>query len=227
MKSSVLLTDTRAVAPVGINTLRALATPVIRGQLEKILIDPQDFDIDKVFDIRVVGGNNPEGATASPQVERRKRSIPFDSRLIQFGGGVDPNDESILFLVDHKLPYGERVIYNNKGEESIGVASAFGSNNSSGERLANGGVYFVKPVNNRTIQLFETMDDLEGGGNPVGLTSNFTGYGIQSFDTFAKNTLIGANIDPGAGDFYYRNMRFGPKNVVVEYDELRYDNHGF
>ena len=226
-KSSVLLTDNRAVAPVGVHSLRALATPVVRGQLEKILIDPQDFDIDKVFDIRVVGGNNIEGATASPQVERRKRSIPFDSRLIQFGGGVDPNDESILFLVDHKLPYAERVIYNNKGEESIGVASAFGSNNSSGERLANGGVYFVKPVNNRTIQLFETMDDLEGGGNPVGLTSNFTGFGIQSFDTFAKNTLIGADIDPGAGDFYYRNMRFGPKNVVVEYDEIRYDNHGF
>ena len=73
---------------VGINTLRALATPVIRGQLEK-LIDPQDFDIDKVFDIQITGGNNPEGATARPQIERRKRSIPFDSRLIQFGGGVD------------------------------------------------------------------------------------------------------------------------------------------
>ena len=223
-KPELLLTDTRAI---GINTQRARVTPVIKGELEKILIDPQDFDIDKVFDIKVVGGNNPEGAVATPQVERRKRSIPFDSRLIQFGGGVDPNDESILFLVDHKLPYGERVIYNNKGEESIGVASAFGSNNSSGERLANGGVYFVKPVNNRTIQLFETMDDLEGSGNPVGLTSNFTGYGIQSFDTFAKNTLVGANIRPGANPFYYRKMKFDPTNIVVEYDELRYDNHGF
>ena len=129
--------------------------------------------------------------------------------------------------MDHKLPYGERVIYNNKGEESIGIASAFGSNASAGDRLANGGVYFVKPVNNRTIQLFETMDQLTSGANPVGLTSNFTGYGIQSFDTFAKNTLIGANIDPGAGDFYYRKMKFGPKNIVVEYDELRYENHGF
>ena len=225
--SNVLLTDTRAVPQVGINTLRALATPVIRGQLEKILIDPQDFDIDKVFDIKIVGGNNIDGAIARPQIERRKRSIPFDSRLTTFGGGVDPNDESILFLVDHKLPYGERVIYNNKGEESIGIASAFGSNASAGDRLANGGVYFVKPVNNRTIQLFETMDQLTGGANPVGLTSNFTGYGIQSFDTFAKNTLIGATIDAGADDFYYRNMKFGPKNIVVEYDELRYENHGF
>jgi hypothetical protein len=223
----IQITDTRAILPVGVNTERALATPVIRGQLEKILIDPQDFDIDKVFDIKVSGGNNPEGAIATPQIERRKRSIPFDSRLIQFGGGVDPNDESILFLVDHKLPRGERVIYNNKGEESIGVASAFGSNASSFERLANGGVYFVKPVNNRTVQLFETLEALENGSSPVGLTSNFTGFGIQSFDTLPKNTLVGATLKGDSGDFYYRNMRFGPKNIVVEYDELRYDNHGF
>ena len=223
----VLITDTRAISPVGVNTQRALATPVIRGQIEKILIDPQDFDIDKVFDIKISGGNNPEGAIATPQIERRKRSIPFDSRLIQFGGGVDPNDESILFLVDHKLPRGEKVVYNNKGELSIGVASAYGSNASSFTRLSNGGIYFVKPVNNRTVQLYETLEQLENGSNPVGLTSNFTGYGIQSFDTLPKNTLIGADVKSGSGDFYYRNMRFGPKNVVVEYDELRYNNHGF
>ena len=221
---NIQLTDTRAI---GINTQRALATPVIRGQLEKILVDPQDFDIDKVFDIKISGGNNPEGAIATPQTERRKRSIPFDTRLVKFGGGIDPDDESILCLVDHKLPYGERIIYSNRGGESIGIASAFGSNNSNGDRLANGGVYFVKPVNNRTLQLFETMEQLESGANPVGFTSNFTGYGIQAFDTFAKTTLIGANIKPGSGDFYYRNMRFHPNNIVVEYDELRYDNHGF
>ena len=175
----------------------------------------------------MTGGNNIEGAVAEPVIERRKRSIPFDSRITKFGGGVDPDDESILFLVDHKLPYGERVIYNNRGEQSIGVASAFGVNVSTGERLANGGVYYVKPRNNRTIQIFETLEQLESGSNPVGFTSNFTGFGIQSFDTFAKNTLIGAAVIEDGGDFYYRNMKFGQKNIVVEYDELRYENHGF
>ena len=223
-KPDLKITDTRSV---GFSTQRALVTPVIRGRLDKILIDPQDFDIDKVFDIKVTGGNNVEGAVATPQIERRKRSIPFDSRLVDFGGGVDPVDESILFLVDHKLPLGERVIYNNKGEQSIGIASAFGSNVSEGERLANGGVYYVKPLNNKTIQIFETLEQLETGANPVGFTSNFTGFGIQSFDTFAKNTLVGANIINDGGDFYYRNMKFSPKNIIVEYDELRYEDHGF
>ena len=211
--------------PPVVNADRALATPVIRGFLEQIQIDPQDFDIDKVFSINVKGGNS-RGATAKPQIERRRRSIPFDTRIDTFGGGINPIEETIQFLIEHKLPKGEPIVYNNRGFISIGIAEAGGSN-SSGTSLANGGVYFAEPVNNKTIRIYPSLDDLNAGINTVGLTSNFTGLGIQSFDTLSKNRLVGATIQEDGGEFFYRNLEFKPANVYIEYDEIRYNNHGF
>ena len=203
----------------------AKGTPVIKGKLEKIYIDPQDFDIDQVFSIQVKGGNS-SGATAKPIIERKNRSITFDTRVTAIGGGINPSEDSILFQFDHNLPLGERVIYNNRGFESIGVAAP-GSDISLGKTLANGGIYFAKPINNKTIQLYTTLEALKTGGAPVGLSSNLTGFGVQSFDTLSKNKIIGATIVEDGGFFYYRKMNFSPSNVFIEYDEIRYDNHGF
>ena len=208
------------------NPETAHATPVIRGFLEKIVIDPQDFDIDKVFSINVRGGNS-RGATAKPQIERRRRTIPFDTRIDTFGGGINPIEETIQFLIEHKLPKGEPIVYNNRGFVSIGIASAGGTNNSSGTSLANGGVYYAEPVNNKTIRIYPSIDDLQAGINTVGLTSSFTGFGVHSFDTLSKNRLVGATIVEDGGEFFYRKMNFYPENVLIEYDEIRYDNHGF
>ena len=204
---------------------QAKATPVIKGKLEKILIDPQDFDIDQIFSITVTGGNS-LGASAQPQIERRNRSIPFDTRIDTFGGGINPNEETIQFLIDHNLAKGTPIVYNNRGFFSIGVSAPGGTNNGS-QSLSNGGVYYAEPVNNRTIKLYPNVDDLYAGINTVGLTSNFTGFGIQAFDTLSRNRLTAAIITEDGGDFYYRKMHFGPENVFTEYDEIRYNNHGF
>ena len=220
---SLQITDTNP--PPGNVPKQASATPVIKGKLEKILIDPQDFDIDKVFSITVTGGNS-KGASAQPQIERRNRTIPFDTRIDVFGGGINPIEETIQFLVEHNLPKGAPIVYNNRGFFSIGVSDAGGTNNGS-QSLSNGGVYFAEPLNNKTIRLYPNFDDLQAGVNTVGLTSNFTGFGIQSFDTLSKNRLTAAIITEDGGDFYYRNMHFQPENVYIEYDEIRYNNHGF
>ena len=204
----------------------AYGTPVIKGKLEKILIDPQDFDVDKVFSISVLGGNS-SGASAIPQIERRRREVIFDSRTVTLGGGIDPNDETILFEQEHKFGLGEQIVYNNRNGESIGIASAGGTNNSVGAVLADGGIYFCQPVNNKTIKIYPTLGDLENNTNNIGFTSNRNGYGIQSFDTLSKSRIVGATIIEDGGDFYYRNMMFRPENVFIEYDEIRYPNHGF
>lgn len=219
--------DLQLVAPTTVGPSTAYVTPVIKGKLEQILIDPQDFDVDKVFSISVVGGNS-SGASAIPLIERRRRSVPFDSRTVTLGGGIDPNDESILFLSDHKFSKGEQVAYNSKGAKSISIANAGGTNSGSAANvLADGGIYFCEPLNSRTIRLYPTLGDLQAGVNTVGFTSTGNGYGIQSFDTLSKSRITGATIIEDGGDFYYRNMKFRPENVFIEYDEIRYNNHGF
>ena len=107
------------------------------------------------------------------------------------------------------------------------LAPVPGTNISPGTTLSNGGTYYAKIVNNRTIQLFDSLGKLESGGDPVFLSTNLTGFGIQSFDTPRTNRLIGATISDDGGEFTYRNMKFSPENVFVEYDEIRYVDHGF
>ena len=212
--------------PVPVTPTTAKATPVLKGKLEKILIDPLDFDINEAFTITVTGGNS-SGSTAEPILERKNRSVPFDTRLDIFGGGINPNEETIQFLFDHNFPRGEAVVYNNRGGNSIGVANFGLGNVSQGNVLSDGGIYYVEPVNNLTVRLYTTIDDLNSGINTVGFTSNRTGYGVQSFDTLSKVTLTGANIIENESTFWYRNLSVKPENIFVEYDEVRYDNHGF
>lgn len=205
---------------------RAKGTPVIKGTLQEILIDPQDFDILDVFSITVKGGNS-RGASALPILDKKNRELPFDTRTTTLGGGINPDDNSILFKTDHNLAEGTVLIYNNKGADSIGITPTSATNFSTGTTLSNGGIYYAKILNTRTIQLFETLDALDNGGNPVFLSENLTGYGVQSFDTERVNTLIGATITDDGGEFFYRNMSFRPSNVFDAYDEIRYDSHGF
>ena len=205
---------------------RAEVSPVIKGKLETILIDPQEFDVDKVFSITVTGGNS-RGATALPQIERRNRSIPFDTRVDELGGGINPNEETIQFLTPHNLAYGDAIVYNNRGQSSIGIGQYGGINNASELVLANGGIYYAEPVNNLTIRVYPTQGDLLSGINTVGFTSVGNGFGIQSFDTLTRNTLVGASIIEDGGDFWYRQLQASPENVVVPYDRIEYAKHGF
>ena len=213
----------QSVVPAGIAT-QALVTPVVKGKLEKILIDPQDFNINEVFSINVVGGNSP-GATATPKIETKRRRITFDARKDEFGGGVNPTDDSILFQKDHNLSPGQAVFYDNDGFNSVNIV------NDQGDvvKLANGGKYYVGILNSRTIQLYPTENEYRAGINTIGISSvgATPSSGTQTFTTEPKKSLIGADIVEDGGDFYYRSMQFVESNVFVSYDEVRYPNHGF
>ena len=212
-------------SPPPVVPTKASATPVVTGKLERIYIDPQNFDVDEVFSITVKGGNS-GGATAEPIIDRQVRAITFDTRLTQIGGGVNFIEDSITFQANHNLPEGEAIIYDNRGFESIGISNDL-NQLSTGTRLANGGVYYAKPITPRSIQLYDSLEKLRANDPPVNLTSNLNGFGIQAFETLPKNRIIGANIIEDGGIFEYRNMHFSPENVFTAYDEIRYKHHGF
>ena len=207
--------------PTGIAT-QAIVSPVIKGKLESILIDPQDFNIDNVFSITIVGGNSP-GATALPKIQTKKRNIGFDARQDKFGGGINSDEDTILFQSNHNLADGQPIIYDNLDFISVGVVRGDGSFG----KLANGAKYFAEIVNSRTIRLYPSQADYTSGINTVNLSADPTSRGIQQFTTEPKKSLIGADIVEDGGNFFYRNLKFLSTSVFEEYDEIRYPNHGF
>ena len=91
----------------------ALATAVVRGDIKKIQIDPQDFDVDDVRSIKITGGNAKD-VVLNPVVKKRNRELEFDGRLVNNGGDVDSVNETLKFSqTNHNLRSGDVIVYNN------------------------------------------------------------------------------------------------------------------
>ena len=86
----------------------ALVEPIISGSVEKVFVDPQDFDIQEINSISLTGGNG-SGCLLEPVLGARFRDISFDSRDIFFNGGIDKDDETITFKTQHNLENGQKV----------------------------------------------------------------------------------------------------------------------
>ena len=65
--------------------ITALVEPIISGSVEKVFVDPQDFDIQEIISISLTGGNG-SGCLLEPVLGARFRDISFDSRDIFFNG---------------------------------------------------------------------------------------------------------------------------------------------
>ena len=100
----------------------ALVEPILSGSVEKIFVDPQDFDIKSITNISLTGGNG-NGCLLEPVLGSRFRDISFDSRDIFFNGGIDIDDETITFKTEHNLENGQKVFYRNEGNPSIGIGT--------------------------------------------------------------------------------------------------------
>ena len=99
---------------------QAYVEAVIEGSVKEVLVDPQVFDIVDCKSVTLTGGNG-NGCVLEPIVGNRFREIQFDSRPLNLGGGVDINQETITFLEPHFLNSGDTIIYNQNGNEPIGI----------------------------------------------------------------------------------------------------------
>jgi hypothetical protein len=199
--------------------------PVISGSLETIYIDPQNFDIDVIVSVTLTGGNG-SGATFEPVIEKRSREIEFDARELIDGGGIDTTFETITFVSDHNLINGQPIIYSPGNNPSIGIATFQGLNFDSGETLKNGSTYYAKYVNDRTIQLYQSLSDYNSGINTVGFTTIGTA-GIQKFLTEPKNTLTQIKIINGGSGYTNRKLRVKSTGISTINDSISFVNHGF
>ena len=219
--------ETGDAQPVG-SAVSAFAEPILSGSVKEVLIDPQDFDIQSVKSISLTGLNG-EGCELEANVGARFREIIFDSRKIEFGGGVDINQETITFSRDHKLEDGQVIYYQSNGNSPLGIGPAFGSFEITGS-LANGDPYFVRVVNPTTIRLFNKKNDaLTGitGINTVGLATDSSATGKHSFRTEPKNTITSINVLNSGSGYQHRKLIVKPSGISTSYDTVNFNNHGF
>ena len=216
-------------APLDSNGETAYVEPIIKGSVKEVLVDSQDFDIDKVLSISLTGGNGKD-CLLEPITGPRFREIQFDSRDIFFSGGLDIQEETITFKSDHNLVDGQKVYYNSNGQDSVGITKFKEVSNVVTEFLVNGAPYFVKVINPRRIFLFKTeADSMFGitGINTIGFSTATNAAGFHKFRTESKNTLRKVKVLNSGYDFQYRKLPVSPSGISTAFDSINFNNHGF
>ena len=203
----------------------ALIEPVVSGSIQKIYVDPQDFNVDVVVSVNLTGGNG-TGASFEPVLETKNRGIEFDAREISYGGGIDVNAETITFLSNHNLIDGQPITYNPQNNPSLGIGTFGGLNISDGQTLNSGSTYYTKYISDTTIQLYKSNSDYQSGINTVGFTTVGTS-GIHQFLTEPKRTLSSIKVINGGSGYENRNLRVLPIGVSTANNTLYFPNHGF
>ena len=204
----------------------ALAQPVISGSVDKIYVDPQDFDIDVVVSVNLTGGNG-TGAVFEPMLERKRREISFDARPLGVGpGGVDFVNDSITFLSNHNLVDGQKVLYDANQQQPLGVGTFNGSNELTGKTLIEDATYYVQLINSTSINLYESLADYNAGINTVGFTTGGNA-GVQKFKTEPKNVLSGIKVVNGGTGYTNRKLRVKASGISTITDAVTFIDHGF
>jgi len=221
--------------PIVSSGTTALVSPVISGSVEKVFVDPQDFDIADVSSVTISGGNG-SGAVLKPIVEMRQREIEFDARQRELTGGsfgINSNDETIMFSKNPKIVSGTALVYDNNGNDPVGIATSLGSANNTDVSKLNGGtlvkgtVYYAQVVGISSIKLYANLSDLNSGINTVGLTTAQKS-GIHKFKLYnAQNTLRSIKVlDPGSG-YQHRSLKVTPSGISTQNSTVNFSNHGF
>jgi len=213
--------------PVGFGTT-ALAQPVVRGSLKSVIVDPQDFNINRVLSVTLSGGNG-VGAELEALLSKQYREIEFNGNQAGIGatGGVDISNETITFNGPHNLQDGERIVYNPAGNLPLGIGSFKFSNTDQERYLVNGSVYYPQIINTRSIYLYETEQDYLAGINTVGFTTINTG-GTHKFRLYEpKNVISEIKVLNSGSGYENRKLRVKPTGISTQLDKVTFENHGF
>ena len=199
--------------------------PVIIGSIKKIFVDPQDFDIDVVVSVALTGGNG-SGANFKPIIQKYAREIVFDARSIYNGGGLDSVNDRIAFASTHNLVNGQPIVYDSNYNSAIGVGTFNGSNLDQSKTLINGAIYYTKVINDRTIEIYQSLLDYTAGINTVGFTT-IGNSGIQKFKTETKNRLTEISVINGGSGYTNRILKISQEGISTHNNTITFKNHGF
>ena len=214
----------------------AKVEPVIVGSVKEVIVDPQDFGFDEFLSLDLVGGNG-SGCALEPVIGARFREISFDSRRLDIGGGIDPDNETITFRDNHNLADGEHIIYNQNGNDPIQIGDAYDPNNIATGGLSSGDEYVVRVINPSTVRLFKNDSDAftdtasgtaaNTGINTIGLSAATSASGIHKFRTLSQNNVRSITVLDGGSGYAHRKLRVKSSGISTEYNSVYFKNHGF
>ena len=203
----------------------ALSHVVVRGDIKKIQIDPQDFDVDEVRSVKITGGNAKD-VVLNPVVKKRNRELEFNGKLVNNGGDVDSVNETLKFQTNHNLRSGDVIVYNNNGFPNLGIGTFKGDDNADYETLDNGTSYWVQSLGISSVFLYRSEKDYTAGINTVGFTA-IAKEGMHKFRLkHAKNTLTSVDIING-GTFENRQVSISAVGISTVNSTFTFKNHGF
>ena len=201
----------------------ALVQPVVSGSIEKVYVDPQEFDIDRITSINITGGNG-KNASFEPILKKRLREVYFDARISY---GINVTNETINFLTDHNFKSGDKIIYNSNGNLPLGIGTYQGSNADQNKTLTNNATYYAKVDNSSTIRLYSNFSDYLTGINTIGFTTTNTS-GIHKFRTAeGKNTISEIKVINSGNDYTNRKLIVSPGGISTSNYTINFKNHGF
>jgi len=199
---------------------------IVTGEFKEVLVDPQQFGVERIISISAKGGNG-KNAVFEPIVKKQYREISFNAQTLDFGGSIDFVNDSFTFKEPHGLNNGQKIVYNSNGNLGIGIGSFGGSNLDSGKYLINGGIYFTKVLNSKSIQIFSTSSDLSSGINTVGITTVNT-YGIHKFRLYEPIKVLSyvRVVNPGEG-YSYKSLNIESSGISTQTGTITFKEHKF
>ena len=187
----------------------ATAYASVVGSLKRIDILDGGFDYVNEPTISISGGNG-FGASAKANL------ISFD-HFVRFNASsstrVDTANNTISFSEDHKFRNYESVIYDPKGQSSVGG-------------LTTNSQYVVSVEDSTTIKLYKNKSDSVSGINTISLTS--LGTGSHYFKCVQKKQKIGSISIENPG-FGYSNNKTVAKvsGINTSSNTITIENHGY
>tara|TARA_S200000501_G_scaffold20363_1_gene18101 strand:- start:21595 stop:34593 length:12999 start_codon:yes stop_codon:yes gene_type:complete len=195
----------------------ALIQPIIQGNIKKVYVDQQNFDINEVISINVTGGNG--NAVLEPIIQKRSRDVLFSGLSTNSFGGVSQELNTIQFLSDHVFEIGQEVIYNSGGSKPVSVGIGTST-------LVDDASYFVEVIDEKTVKLYTSFDDAISKTNVVGLNT-FNAGGIHKFSTLPTQKYISGIGVINDGLFTNRKLIVKSTGISTQYDKVTFNNHGF
>ena len=206
--------------------ITAKANLIVTGEFKEILVDPQQYGIERIISISAKGGNG-KNAVFEPIIKKQFREIIFSAETVNFGGSINIENDSFIFKDPHGLNNGQKLVYNSNGNFGIGIGSFGGSNLNNGEYLINGATYFTKVLNTNSIQLFSNYSDLNVGINTIGLTES-NNSGIHKFRLFEAIKVLSyvRVVNPGEG-YSYKSLNISASGISTQTNIITFKDHNF